>query len=311
MIYESSADIHAVGAGIVFGPNALRAMELIDPRLKNLYESIATGNGTREKENVFHDMLLAEPGFGFERAELALRDGGEEIRYEGFKKSGVHRAELMALMASFVPSENIRFGKRVVDLQQVDEQVRITFADGDSVEADAVVGCDGGKGVSRAAVLGDRYQEHVKAMYAGRYAYRTVVPMEIAREIMGSRYVEDGKMFMGRGCYFTTYPMSKGMQLNVLAARQRGEEWKCEGWTCEVSREEMLRDFEECDDRLVRLLEVSGVFPQMGKVRALTKYLNCCYIPINQVLVCKTCPLVSKSSSIYTHLLQRAYLPPR
>ena len=261
-VYESSHDIHAVGAGIVFGPNALRAMELIDPRFKKLYESIATGNGTREKENVFHDMLLAEPGFGFGRAGLGLREGGEEIRYEGFKKSGVHRAELMALMASLVPSENFRLGKRAVDVQQMDEQVRITFADGDSAVADAVVGCDGGKGVTRVAVLGDRYPGLVKARYAGRYAYRTVVPMEIAREIMGSGYVEDGKMFMGRGRYFTTYPMSKGTQLNVLAARQRDEDWKCEGWTFEVTREEMLKDFKECDGRLVRLLEVSGMFPR-------------------------------------------------
>ena len=268
-VYESSGCLGAVGAGVVFGPNALAAMSLISPILKSRYDEVATGNGTPGKENVFHDMLLAEPGFGIQR--LGLKNGGEEVKYGCFKKSGIHRGDLMGLMGSLVPEERVQLGKRAIDIKQDSEKVLITFADGEVVEADAAVGCDGGKGVSRVAVLGDRYPDAVKATYAGRYAYRTIVPMEKARAILGS-YVDDGKMFMGKGCYFTMYPMSKATQLNVLAARQRDEPWVHEGWTFDVTMEEMLEDFEGCDERLVKLLEVSDVLCGFNAALLYTKY---------------------------------------
>jgi salicylate hydroxylase len=134
------------------------------------------------------------------------------------------------------------------------------------VVADAVVGCDGGKGITRKAVLGEdigvghpvlsrSHLEDVDATYAGRYVYRAVVPMEDAKRIMGE-YAGDGKMFLGEERYFATYQMSGGAHLNLLAGRQDDRPWNHDQWIKEVTREEMLKDFKGCDSRLVRLLEV-------------------------------------------------------
>ena len=89
-----------------------------------------------------------------------------------------------------------------------------------------------------------------------------------AREVLGD-YAGDGKMFMGPGGYFTTYQMSEGTQLNLLAARQNDKSWTHDQWTQQVTREEMLEDFEGCDPRLVKLLDVSDLF-----VRPKPKYIS-------------------------------------
>lgn len=258
-LYEASASFRAVGAGVVFGPNALRAMELIDARFRARYDAIATCNSSPHKANVFHDMLLSEEGFGTRR--VGCPPEGLAVAYEGFRKSGAHRQELMDVMRVLVPVEAVELGKRAVGVAVMERgagRVEVKFADGTVVEADAVVGCDGGKGVVRAAVLGERYPDLVDAAYSGRYVYRAIVPMGDAREVLGD-YAGDGKMFMGPGRYFTTYQMSEGTQLNMLAARQNDKSWTHDQWTQQVTREEMLEDFEGCDPRLVKLLDVSNL----------------------------------------------------
>lgn len=244
-------------------------MELISPDLRTRYEEIASGNEDPGKERVFCEMLLCEPGLGLTTpgkltSFAVLGESGAEIRYGCFRKSSAHRKVLLEIMKDLVPAERVRLGKRAVGIKQMvsndhskdKARVQIVFADGSVVEADAVIGCDGGKGITRNALLSGQYPEHVNATYAGRYVYRAIVPMEDARQILGE-LAGDGKIFVGEGRYFATYQMSGGTQLNLLAGRQHDGPWKHEGWTTEVSREEMLEDFRGCDGRLVKLLEVS------------------------------------------------------
>jgi salicylate hydroxylase len=251
-LYESAPCYSAIGAGIAFGPNALRAMERLAPKFRSLYEGIRTGNADPRKRNVMWDMLSAGPGL----REGSKEDGQGEIRYEGFEKSSAHRVELLRVMQSLVPVDRVVFNRRAVDISNVDNGVEITFSDNTTITASAAIGCDGAKGNSRSSVLKSRYPAHVTATYAGRYVYRAVIPIENARDVLGD-HVGDGKMFMGKGLYCTVYQMSEGRELNLLAARQSDTGWEGE-WTKEVSREEMLADFEHgVDGKLIKLLEVS------------------------------------------------------
>lgn len=249
-IYEAAPTFSAIGAGIALGPNSLCAMDLIDPTLRELYNNISTGNETPGKEHVFADFLLAEPGFGANQGWEGAPVGSKD-----FTKSGAHRKDLLDIMKQRFPTTNVRFSKRAVEVRQSGRKVRILFADGEVVEADAVVGCDGGKGVTRPAVLATDYPEHVAAKYSGRYVYRAVIPPGEAQKALG-KYAGDGKMFLGPGHYLAMYRMSGGRS-NLVASRQKGEPWTHSQWTEEVTREEMLADFDGCDPRLVKLLEVS------------------------------------------------------
>lgn len=255
-IYEATAEFSAIGAGIAFGPNSLRAMALIEPQLKVLYDKISNGNQSPDKMHVFADFLLAEPGLGLERGWEGKAVGSKE-----FTKSGAHRKDVLDIMTTLISIDNVKFNKRAVHVEEVAGKVFVTFADGEKIETDAVIGCDGGKGVSRKAVLGDEYAQHITATYSGRYIYRSIVPAKEAEEILG-KYANDGKMFFGPGLYFAVYKLPGGKS-NLVAARQKGEPWNHPQWTHEVTREEMLADFEGCDSRLVRLLEVINIPPAL------------------------------------------------
>lgn len=252
VIYEAGSQFSVVGAGIALGPNSLRAMGLIDPRLRALYGDISTGNRSPGKAHVFADFLLAEPGFGVHRGWAGAPVGSKD-----FTKSGAHRKDLLDIMTRLFPTENVRFDKRAVEVSQTAQKVAIRFADGERVEVDAVIGCDGTKGVVRHAVLAADYPDDVAARYSGRYVYRAVIPPTEAQKALGT-YVEDGKIFLGPGHYFALYQMSGG-RLNLVAARQKGDQWTHHQWTQEVTREEMLADFDGCDPRLIELLGVSAL----------------------------------------------------
>lgn len=250
-IYEAGPQFSAVGAGIALGPNSLRAMALLEPRLRDLYDKISTGNRSPGKAHVFADFMLAEPGFGASHGWEGAPVGSKD-----FTKSGAHRKDLLVIMTQLLPIENVKFGKRAVEVTQAGKKVKIRFADGEVVEVDAVVGCDGGKGVTRKAVLTSNYPDDVAARYSGRYAYRAIIPLVDAQKTLG-KYADDGKMFLGPGHYFALYQMTGG-RMNLVAARQKGGQWTNHQWTEQATREEMLADFDGCDPRLVELLGVGN-----------------------------------------------------
>ena len=66
-IYESALRYSAIGAGVSLGPNALRAMALISPELRTLYDTISSGKLSQEKLHVAMEAVYAEPGFGEKR----------------------------------------------------------------------------------------------------------------------------------------------------------------------------------------------------------------------------------------------------
>jgi salicylate hydroxylase len=162
-------------------------------------------------------------------------------------------------MTSLIPPQTVKFNKKAVEVKQIGEKVRMTFTDGEVVEADAVVGADGGnRGVTRPAVLGDRYPNEILPAYSGKYVYRSIVPMDQADAILGKDMAGDSKIFLGPVRHFLSYPISHGREANVIAFVFEDKPWTEKQWTREVTREEMVADFRGyVDERLIQLLDVS------------------------------------------------------
>jgi salicylate hydroxylase len=251
VLYEAAPKFSLVGAGVGFGPNALRAMEMIDPKLRSMYGDISSGNVTPNKHHVAMDVLYVEEGFGTRRGWAPAPFGAE-----CYERTSAHRWDLLNIMTSMIPGDRVRFNKRVRTMGNVAAGVSITFEDGEVAHASAVVGTDGVKGPARSYVLAEQYPSEVKATYSGKYAYRATIPMEDALKILGS-HAGDAKCFIGHNVNFMTYPISKGTQLNLVACKFVEDPWTCEQWTRTVTREEMIADFADTTDwRLVKLLDV-------------------------------------------------------
>ncbi|OAA63340.1 Aromatic-ring hydroxylase-like protein [Niveomyces insectorum RCEF 264] len=256
-LYESASKYSTVGAGVGLGPNALRALELIEPALRAKYDAISSGNLTPNKDHVMFDALYAEPNFG--------RDRGWEPAPFGaacYDRTSAHRVDLLNILTSMIPRETVRFNKRVSTIAQApaadgaDGKVTLTFEDGEVIRVDAVVGSDGAKGPTRGFVLGARWPEEVQARYSGKYVYRSIIPMADAQAILG-HHAGDAETFLGKDVNFITFPISRGTQCNLVAFKfKKGEPWTHPQWTKRVTKEEMLADFaDNVDPRLVKLLD--------------------------------------------------------
>ncbi|CAK7232753.1 hypothetical protein SCUCBS95973_008362 [Sporothrix curviconia] len=251
-LYESAAKYSTVGAGVGLGPNALNALNMLDPNLRSMYNEISSGNLTPNKDHVMFDALYAEPNFGEDRGWVPAPFGAMS-----YDRTSAHRVDLLNILTSMIPSETVKFNKRVKTMEQKTEGgVTITFGDGEVVQADAVVGSDGAKGPTRGFVLGEQWPEEVKATYSGKYVYRSIIPMDDALQILG-HHAGDAEAFLGKDVNFITFPISRGTQCNLVAFKfTPGQAWTHDQWTKRVTKAEMLADFSEgVDPRLVKLLD--------------------------------------------------------
>lgn len=57
-VYESAPSFGEIGAGVAFGPNAQRALELIGPAAKEAFDKHATGNMWAGHANVFAEHIV-------------------------------------------------------------------------------------------------------------------------------------------------------------------------------------------------------------------------------------------------------------
>ena len=189
-IYEAAHAFTEVGAGIGFGTNSLRAMAMLDPALLKAYKHCETTNGWPSKRQVVFDFRygMAKPSpEGHKPAQSLL-----ELRSET-GMSSVHRARFLEEMVKLVPEGMASFGKRVEDIEEVDDGVVLKFADGTTAKHNAVVGCDGIKSRVRKVLLGEHNPES-QAIFSGSYCYRGLVPMEKAKDLVGEECAENTQM---------------------------------------------------------------------------------------------------------------------
>jgi salicylate hydroxylase len=253
-IYEAAPKFDAVGAGIGLGPNALRSMQMMDEKFAAMYDKVKVGNTSPERVHEQFEILGAEEGLG-------EKDGwhGGSVSHPDFTRSSAHRKALLDIMKSLIPDGIVQFNKRVFAIdQEGGKKVVIRFEDGQNSEVDAVIGCDGIKGMTRRVVLESRYPEEIPAKYANTYVYRGIAPMEEAREILGS-YAEDAKWYMMEKKGWAMYPISKGTEINMVAFMHDEKPWTGEQVATQVTREEMEEEFEGFDERLKGVLKVTCV----------------------------------------------------
>ena len=251
-LYESAPQFSAIGAGIGLGPNALRAMDMIDKRFSAMYKAIATGNPSPGKKHLMMEAMRLENGLG--EGEGWWGHGGWGADH--YERTAVHRKDLLDIMTLLIKKDAVRFDKKCRTIEQTDGEVTLTFEDGEVAQHAAMIACDGVRGLSRRLVLGERYPECVEPHYTNKYVYRAVIPMADAKIILGDLAV-DAKMYMSKGANISTYPISKGSAINVVAFKTDKQSWPHPESTQCVSREDMMNDFSSCnpDPRLMKLLD--------------------------------------------------------
>ena len=239
-LYESAHAFAEVGAGVAFGPNSLRAMSLIDRRIRERYGKEATNNAYDEDKGLWLDFYAG--------MDCGIGKAGEKVTTVCTEEAGnstIHRARFLNELVALVPSENVTFGKRVAEVEELADGVRLHFADGGTAEASAAVGCDGVKSNLRHVVLGPD-DEAAHPSFTGKYAYRGLVPMENAVSLLGDDLARNGILWLGNHGHLIHFPIEKGNTVNVVAFQTKTDgDWEDERWVLNVDRQKMESDFSD------------------------------------------------------------------
>lgn len=192
-VYEQARALGEVGAGISLADNGWRLLQRL-----GLLEQIER-IGSHLDQGYFQ--LRADGSF-----ISTLRPPGATRDRRVF---GVHRADLIEVLASAIPAEAIHTGHRLVDLVQDEAGAHLRFENGTAVRADVVIGADGIHSVVRRAVVGDVAEPRS----SGTAAYRALVPVEDS----GDWEWGTSKMWVGPGKHFLVYPIRADRLINVVA----------------------------------------------------------------------------------------------
>ncbi len=158
-IYEQARGFARVGAGIQQAPNSIRVLYELGLKDKLL------ANAFQPETNDSRDYDTGELTNSLPLGETVLQ------RY-GVPYFLMHRGDLHAMLANLVPPDIIRLNHKLAGLDhRPDGAVRMAFTNGETAEADVVIGADGVHSVVREHMLGAE-----KPRFTGRVAYRTVFP---------------------------------------------------------------------------------------------------------------------------------------
>ena len=155
MVYEKSAALGEVGAGLVLWPNAIQVLR----ELGAAEMVIKTGSA------IEHGQFRTAAG-----KILARSEPGELHRLYGEPTVAIHRADLHNILLSLLPAAAVQLNTAAVKFEQDPTGVTAYFVSGQTDRADLLIGADGVRSQIRGQLL-----PAVTLRYSGYAAWRGVV----------------------------------------------------------------------------------------------------------------------------------------
>src|SRR5436190_10099439 len=129
-VYEQAPELTQIGGGINMGPNAARILRRL---------GLATGLDREGVRPLFTHQRRWEDGRTLQQAPL--NPLCEELY--GAPHMTLHRADLLAVIASDFPGERVHLGHRLVGLADRGDHVEAWFDNGARITPDILIGADG------------------------------------------------------------------------------------------------------------------------------------------------------------------------
>lgn len=208
-LYESHTNIGVRGSGLAFHGNAIRAMDLISPEIKQAYFKKSHYMAKEEEVEMATQFILASgPYAGTIIAELGRAKG----------RRTVHRAHfIQGLLEGAVPGERLHYGKRLVGIHQNEKagKVTTTFEDGTTEEFDLVFGSEGVYSPTRKFILGTEHPAANPVNHESWRQFHLAVPMEEARKTVPIESIETVRNFCLPIGYINAIPVDLGQTLSI------------------------------------------------------------------------------------------------
>ena len=234
-VYEQAPSLGEVGAGVFLTPNSVRQLQRVG--LGPAVERHGARVG-HESQYFRHD--------GTPIAPVQVTDSA------GWNGTfGMHRADLVDLLAASLPPEVIDTGRRCSGFEETGDTARVSFANGTVAEGDVVIAADGIHSELRHYVTPPS-----RPVFHGSVAYRGV----LAHERIPHWPTASWLMWLGKGKHFLTFPVRSGKLINYVGFVPADAEMK-ESWSAPGDPDVLRREFAGWDPRIGTLLnEVQSTF---------------------------------------------------
>jgi salicylate hydroxylase len=223
-VYEQAPQMGEVGAGI-----GLRPATMARFRQWGIFDAVAN---------------VSSPSDYFE----ILTATGDPIMKDTWPESGdekqtylIHRRDFIEALLSVLPEGMVRLGHKLQGIEEKDGRSVLTFTNGETADADLVVGADGIKSTVREQLFSDK-----GPVFSGEHAYRVVISADDAHGMV----VDDNlRMYMGRGTKVYLLPLRhrNQMSFDITALNPDGT------WAPAITKEELLKTVEGFDERIVAI----------------------------------------------------------
>ncbi len=206
-IFEQARELAEIGAAVALSANATRELG----RLGVLDPIVAASIEPTE-------LIYRDGRTGARIAAHAMRLGGSYQARFSAPYCGIHRVELQRALAAGIDKERLHLGRRLVDISERGDAVALSFADGETVEADAVIAADGVRSVARSFVAGDD-----GLLYSGTSGFRGIVPVAKLPSLPDPEAIQ---FWMGPSAHLLHYAIgSDGGHVNFLAVVEGPRDW--------------------------------------------------------------------------------------
>ena len=231
-VYEQARQFARLGAGIQVGCNAMKVLRGLglEPRMrKQSFYPRSWNNRDWRTGEVKFDMIFGESAEAKFGAPYLL----------------AHRGDLHAALASAVPDECVKLNHKLVGLDETSDGVRLSFADGATTTADAVVGADGVHSVVR-----DILFDTAPVQYTGRIAYRTTYPAAL----LNGEKIDDCTKWWGEDRHIVIYYVKPDRSEIYLVTSQPEPEFRIESWSAKGDVRELRKAFAGFDRQVEQVL---------------------------------------------------------
>src|ERR1700755_141219 len=231
-VYEQARQFARLGAGIQVGCNAMKVLR-------------GLGLETRMRSQSFYPRSWNNRDWRTGEVKFDMIFGESAEQKFGAPYLLAHRGALHEALASSVPDECVRLSHKLIGLDETADGVRLSFANGASVVADAVVGADGVHSIVRDILFGAS-----PVYFTGRVAYRTTYPAAL----LNGGKIDDCTKWWGEDRHIVIYYVKPDRSEIYLVTSQPDPEFRIESWSAKGDVKELRAGFAGFSHEVERVL---------------------------------------------------------
>ncbi len=204
-LLEQADQIGAIGYGVQMGPNV---MPMLD--------ELGVGAEVRAAAYFPKDIMLYDYLTGQTLSHIPLQTTEFAQRYQSQPYIAIHRVDMHELLLKACekyPHISLNQSTTVTGYTQTGDVVSLHTAQGDTIQAAAVVACDGLRSRVRAQMRPDDVPRE-----SGYVAHRSLIPMDQAPAQVQQR--QTVTMWAGPGLHVIYYPLRQASLLNIVLVVQ-------------------------------------------------------------------------------------------